>query len=319
MTDPVMTDPAIRIAQQLPCIACGYELRSLRLDECCPECGSPCTDSLASPTLYCDAHVRRLRTGALLAGFASVQLPVVYVLALTMFFLVAFLGIRPSRNAAEVFGLMAVTLAGSGPILAAIGWFRITTKPAAVALPNGEVFLPTYRPPNPAFTPLALIYAGCGCVAIVLGWIAIASDANPLVRVGRWVPTLLIGFAALVWSGRMLIGLPYLAEQCRVAGRRSAITACKVMRWMLIAGAAAMIPGLWLTLILQHTQTYPKLEPVASILLSITAASIVFVSLGNAAYQFGLRKALHNARRFARARTGPVFQLAEPPPTSTAP
>src|SRR5690606_16268158 len=40
---------ALRIEQDVPCPDCGYNLRGLRMDGRCPECGRPTIDTFARP------------------------------------------------------------------------------------------------------------------------------------------------------------------------------------------------------------------------------------------------------------------------------
>ena len=50
-----MTRIALRIAHDTPCPECGYNLRGLRLDGNCPECGRPTADTFARPVNAVDA------------------------------------------------------------------------------------------------------------------------------------------------------------------------------------------------------------------------------------------------------------------------
>lgn len=50
-----MTRIALRIPHDTPCPECGYNLRGLRLDRMCPECGRPTADTFARPVNAVDA------------------------------------------------------------------------------------------------------------------------------------------------------------------------------------------------------------------------------------------------------------------------
>jgi hypothetical protein len=68
----VQIDPAGRIAQDVPCIHCGYNLRSLLADQACPECNQAVGESLRGDLLQFanPAWLRRLAGGMgwLIAG-----------------------------------------------------------------------------------------------------------------------------------------------------------------------------------------------------------------------------------------------------------
>lgn len=69
---------ALRIEQDTPCPDCGYNLRGMRLDSRCPECGRPTIDTFARPLRATDgefaerllARPAPLVAGLLLAGIA---------------------------------------------------------------------------------------------------------------------------------------------------------------------------------------------------------------------------------------------------------
>ncbi len=44
-------DTAIRIARDVSCLTCGYNLRSLLPDQTCPECGAAVAESLRGDQL----------------------------------------------------------------------------------------------------------------------------------------------------------------------------------------------------------------------------------------------------------------------------
>ena len=64
-SDLVQFDPAGRIGQDVPCIQCGYNLRTLLAEQACPECGQPVAQSLQRDRLrFCDPRwLRRVAGG----------------------------------------------------------------------------------------------------------------------------------------------------------------------------------------------------------------------------------------------------------------
>ena len=57
MTPPTSPRIALRIERDTPCPGCGYNLRGLRLDGRCPECGRPAIDTFARPLAGIDGHL----------------------------------------------------------------------------------------------------------------------------------------------------------------------------------------------------------------------------------------------------------------------
>ena len=76
---------ALRIEQDTPCPDCGYNLRGMRLDGRCPECGRPTIDTFARPLgagdgEFAERLVKRPAAAVLwlaLLGFAADALPLV--------------------------------------------------------------------------------------------------------------------------------------------------------------------------------------------------------------------------------------------------
>lgn len=71
-----------RIAQDARCRLCGYNLRSIRLDDCCPECGTPLERAIQTGSVgFCNAEwLEQMARGfgylwvALLLGFLGLSL-----------------------------------------------------------------------------------------------------------------------------------------------------------------------------------------------------------------------------------------------------
>jgi len=63
---PDVVDADERVALDLPCVACGYNLRTLRVDSVCPECAAPVEQSLGQGFLCWSDHywVETLANGA---------------------------------------------------------------------------------------------------------------------------------------------------------------------------------------------------------------------------------------------------------------
>jgi hypothetical protein len=67
----------------MPCIACGYNLRSLPFDGICPECAGSVRQSVEGFRMQSapPAYVRALRTGLLVTGWGAIALAVTTVLS----------------------------------------------------------------------------------------------------------------------------------------------------------------------------------------------------------------------------------------------
>jgi hypothetical protein len=131
----VQIDPAGRIAQDVPCIHCGYNLRSLLADQACPECNQAVGESLRGDLLQFGnpAWLRRLAGGM---GWLIVG-SILFLLTRGAHYLLAWLG---SRGAIPITGTPWPFHAGWVIAQAAtlIGVWKATSRePRTLGMPAG--------------------------------------------------------------------------------------------------------------------------------------------------------------------------------------
>src|SRR5258706_9556058 len=83
---PPPASPPPALDQNLPCLRCGYNLRTLSIDARCPECATPIASSL-DPTLlrYADPSWTHALGQALGLMIFSLLVQVAYLLVLLVF------------------------------------------------------------------------------------------------------------------------------------------------------------------------------------------------------------------------------------------
>ena len=229
---PVDTQPshgriALRIEQDTPCPDCGYNLRGMRLDARCPECGRPTIDTFSRPLgagdgEFAERLVRR-PAGAVL-GLAAVG------------FFADALAVLPATRTALAAALVVVAgdallvvLRGFADVRQARGWdvgsavedvaghwraALLVAALAAVALPaaalwGGAADFPTSAAAGALFgvASLALLAAlalGGTSVATLLKRFSHGHDARPLVGVVVACAAVLLASAAVPILDRRL-------------------------------------------------------------------------------------------------------------------
>lgn len=119
--------PGVVIACELPCIHCGYDLRTMRLDGQCPECGKACRDSLRSLALARLDDLTRVRQGMLIVLLAAIAVPALGAVCIGSMLLYEFWVASIANRLGEIlskcvgFGVFVC-----GPALSAVGVFLLT-------------------------------------------------------------------------------------------------------------------------------------------------------------------------------------------------
>jgi hypothetical protein len=100
------------------CIACGYDLAGLQSEGTCPECGTPCHNSLLADSMYhqTDKYLKRIILGSRLVIIAFAVIAS-WILVSIVGFLVGF---------SFAFGLISGLLNLALILLATIGWYSLT-------------------------------------------------------------------------------------------------------------------------------------------------------------------------------------------------
>jgi hypothetical protein len=225
-----------RIAEDLPCRACGYNVRGVAPEALCPECSTPVSRSIRSDLLQFGdpAWVERLARGmrwiiiGLLCGFV-VQIAVAVLST----------GLVTAGSLVHTAGMTAAALFGVGlsvVLVTGVWWLtapdparaererplsarrltrwciaaQIAAVPLQVASPTGSVGIPgSGAPPGGAFIALAVVGSALGIVVLVgyaagfvyLGRLALRIPQPPLARqtrIVRWGYLISQSLAALI-------------------------------------------------------------------------------------------------------------------------
>src|SRR5688572_24517360 len=93
----VALDESGRLAEDIGCRGCGYNLRGLNLGAACPECSTPVGDSIAGDLLsFANPEwIQGLASGARLVAFGQIASIVVGILTLLVMMSVGFGGNNP--------------------------------------------------------------------------------------------------------------------------------------------------------------------------------------------------------------------------------
>lgn len=231
-----------RVAEDLRCIRCGYNLRTLRLDAVCPECGTPVTATAREQYLRYAPRglLARLTFGAALLMLAGLILVGGWLLLATVYVVTAKFGAGRVSTTANFAGwnvstgYVAIALLFSVPFLGGVfdmtaplpGETRGSRGTRAFARATGTLLAASVL--IAAFVPL-------------LKEVAVVSVRPYLSMVGRW--NLAIGDPlALAFGAPLLVHLGSLmrrAQQPRVS------LAARILLTALIA-CAVLASGSWL-------------------------------------------------------------------------
>lgn len=121
-----------KVADEVLCARCGYDLRGLTVDQRCPECAAPVRNSMRAKKLEYAApeFLNALIRGALLAMLSAiVALSTVALTALLILTAISFAaaGTTPGGVMIVLTGLWVIGPLACGS-LATIGWWKLTTR-----------------------------------------------------------------------------------------------------------------------------------------------------------------------------------------------
>jgi hypothetical protein len=257
MQAPPFPSPSLVFTRDIPCIHCGYNLRTISTTALCPECGKPAIDALDSLNAAEPHVIARLRIGLLLLMVAGSVIPVI---AVGVPMLSALLG--SYYNISRFDSVMEYLLFASGfaiailgPTAACVGTFFLSTPPRRSI--DHTVRIPAASPPA-RWTMLAasLLYPIFGSTV----WLIALAMSSPAFRPSGSneepilvfiITSALLGLSA--WSLRNTLASPLLANLCRRSGARRFARIFSIMTWLsaamlitiILAGIIALIAYLF--------------------------------------------------------------------------
>ncbi len=275
----VVFDEAGRIAEDLPCLRCGYNLRGLGSEATCPECASTVGRSIQGDLLrFCDPDwLARLAKGLLLIiiGLLAGFVPSLLVFALMV-------GGMPMG--ALVMGSTLLGVATSLVVVIGVWWMTA---------------------PDPARTEAERL----GTARTVARWCITAELlSGPLAMMRttammtmpqsfRMLPNLIVSIVVLVGY---LAGLVYLRRLALRIPRPGLAQQTKIVMWGYGSAKAATI-GLWIALVVvARTAAFGMTMVVKNISYAVWLATLVFIIWG-LVLLFLYRGALSRAEAEARA------------------
>lgn len=240
---PRPVDPGLVIACELPCIHCGYDLRTMRLEGQCPECGKACAESLGGLAAARREDLARLRWGVVMM-MAAALIPMFVVGFVIAGLLVESIwpGTMTWIDDDAYPWMVGLPLAVIGPVVALAGVFRVTS----LVRPAVESGLPSSQPGHWARRLLrwmGCVYAaasvgGFACMTLVMevgwfdGWEAL-----------MWCMVITAAVTAHAWTARNVLMCRYLATMMRLSD------APKLARWLRVLSLFAILTLMYVVLI----------------------------------------------------------------------
>lgn len=204
-------------ARDVPCIGCGYNLRTMNVSEICPECARKCADSLASLHAGRADQLARIASGLMWMAWPALAFPLVtFALLMIDIWLIESDGPAVSQVAGVGAGI-------AGPILAWIGVRRARQRAEADERTRG--FGPRMLVGElPGAHVAGAIHAGASIVFTVMVMLLVneviyVSNEEPMV----WFMGSIAATISLSWALRNAM----VTRRCAELARRSD---AKVMR-----------------------------------------------------------------------------------------
>ncbi len=226
--------PQPRVFQRdLPCIHCGYSLRSISTADRCPECGKPAVDALDSLHAGNPRDIARIRLGLLLLLLAATIIPVIAGAATIG---VSFLPYtyRPDSVMQPTLLASGFAIGVLGPTMACVGAFFLST-PVRRSV-DGVV----KRPVASEFARLTLLAAAAAypvCGSLV--WLFALATTTFFYRPrGSEEEYIIVALAATVvlglsgWTLRNTLASARLSVFCRRSGARRSAVLFAIKKWV---------------------------------------------------------------------------------------
>jgi hypothetical protein len=222
-------------ATRMPCVRCGYDLKSIALSGRCPECGGPCVESLGSMYAADAGEVSGMVAGLRMMMWAAIALP---ALGGALFYL----DIRRDTSGPEftLFGLAGAGIAG--PWLAWSGLRRVSGEvhpsSGAVALRPDAILSDA-----PAARAMAAMYAVFSTLAaLCLIGLMLSSRSGPGPGNGwAWLMGTLGVLTGVAWTVRNALFSARGANMAALSNRPGMRRVFQAMGWISVGGTVAVL------------------------------------------------------------------------------
>lgn len=275
-------DSAGRLAEDRPCVACGYNLRGLDREGRCPECGTAVGRSLHGNLLrYCDPEwVERLARGLSHVTGGVVGL----ILTPTAFLMGALL-----QGDYEGIFVFTLGIGGMAVLLAARGWWIIAAREPGQVSPADFRLRFWIRALLLSIGILIVAAASSsGRRGILTNWLAMTSSFTA------------IGAAIVA----MVLGLLYLGRLCQRLPDEPLAKRCRVVAWGVLVSGSVMVIPMVISAILELLRVGTRNTPLELLGIPSCFGMVGFIGFGmmmSGLIVEGLRSRFRDAAVSARA------------------
>ncbi len=223
MDKPGPAPPAAQVTTDLPCISCGYNLRTLLFLGSCPECGQPVAKTARHALVYADVEwLRTLRRGAAILAWTPIVTFGCVILCLALVVLSNTLGSQLMESLGVILAFFAL-----------FGVFGAWTAGILELTPT---------PPDSEGARLRYVPVGARACLVVLFLLGFALLGKSLVIAALMLSTLLVQITLLAAHAKRLAqragaaGVAKLATATALAGGASlgVVSACVALGGILM-------------------------------------------------------------------------------------
>jgi hypothetical protein len=240
MPDPVAPPIALAFQHDVPCIHCTYNLRGIRLETPCPECGRFAYQSLDALCVAVPADIARVRLGVLLMALAASVVPMFTMVSTAVMLWLTYARGSRLENVASVVSFTAMLLVG--PATACLGAFLAARVPRRSA--HWSTCAPLAHPVSGmALRITAATFASLTCVLLLIAAAFFFEFVYAPQAEETYIPVVvgLVLLAMAAWAGRNVSACAWFSALSRRAGLRGFSRLFSVMRWISLVALIGIV------------------------------------------------------------------------------